>query len=173
MRVGGSGKSPLKPGEQTTVSLEGPEGRLKLAARCVWTRRAGFRRWELGLEFVDIDRRRQRAVESLAMFGYFAGDPAASNSETSNTPEPPSKKPRVAKFEEPDHYAILHVARDADDEQIRQAFRTIAKQLHPDRNSAPDASLQFEAAKQAYDILRDPDARAKYDVRRSAEDQAA
>lgn len=62
-----------------------------------------------------------------------------------------------------DPYEVLGVPRDADDAQIKKAFRRLARELHPDNNDAPDAEERFKDAATAYEILSDPDRRATYD----------
>jgi molecular chaperone DnaJ len=62
-----------------------------------------------------------------------------------------------------DAYELLGVPRDADDAQIKKAFRKLARELHPDVNSEPDAEARFKEVGQAYEILSDPERRATYD----------
>lgn len=63
-----------------------------------------------------------------------------------------------------DLYQQLGVKRGASDAEIKKAYRSLAKQLHPDRNQDnPKASERFGKVTQAYDILSDKDRRAKYD----------
>ncbi|MDH3580776.1 MAG: molecular chaperone DnaJ [Hyphomicrobiales bacterium] len=63
-----------------------------------------------------------------------------------------------------DYYETLGVSRDADDAQIKNAFRTLAKELHPDRNPDDAASEQrFKEVNEAYEALKDPQRRAAYD----------
>src|SRR3954451_3222309 len=62
-----------------------------------------------------------------------------------------------------DPYEILGVARDADDTEIKKAFRKLARQLHPDVNSAETAEEDFKEAAEAYEILSDPERKATYD----------
>ena len=63
-----------------------------------------------------------------------------------------------------DPYEVLGVARDADDAQIKKAFRRLARELHPDVNRHdPDAEEKFKEAAEAYEILSDPERRATYD----------
>ena len=62
------------------------------------------------------------------------------------------------------YYEILGVAPDATPDEIRAAYRRLAKQYHPDVNSDPDAGERFIAVQQAYETLSDPEARARYDL---------
>jgi molecular chaperone DnaJ len=71
----------------------------------------------------------------------------------------------VARSAQPrDPYEVLGVSRQADDAQIKKAFRQLARELHPDVNTDdPDAEEKFKDAAEAYEILSDPDRRATYD----------
>jgi molecular chaperone DnaJ len=63
-----------------------------------------------------------------------------------------------------DPYAVLGVTRDADESQIKKAFRKLARELHPDVNKHdPDAEEKFREAAEAYEILNDADRRAAFD----------
>ena len=63
-----------------------------------------------------------------------------------------------------DPYDVLGVGRDADEQQIKSAFRKLARELHPDVNAHdPDAETKFKEAAEAYEILSDPERRALYD----------
>jgi molecular chaperone DnaJ len=63
-----------------------------------------------------------------------------------------------------DYYEILGVVRGASDDDIKRAYRKLAMQYHPDRNVGDaDAEVKFKEAAEAYDVLRDPDKRQRYD----------
>ncbi|MGZ6673578.1 MAG: DnaJ domain-containing protein, partial [Solirubrobacteraceae bacterium] len=63
-----------------------------------------------------------------------------------------------------DPYEVLGVARDADETQIKKAFRRLARELHPDVNRHdPDAEEKFKEAAEAYEILSDAERRATFD----------
>src|SRR6201988_1445831 len=63
-----------------------------------------------------------------------------------------------------DPYEVLGVARDAGEQEIKKAFRKLARELHPDVNSHdPQAEEKFKEAAEAYEVLSDADRRATYD----------
>ncbi|MDX1359200.1 MAG: molecular chaperone DnaJ [Clostridia bacterium] len=63
-----------------------------------------------------------------------------------------------------DYYEVLGVSKDASDEDIKKAYRKLAKQFHPDVNKDdPKAEQKFKEASEAYEILSDSNKRARYD----------
>jgi molecular chaperone DnaJ len=62
-----------------------------------------------------------------------------------------------------DYYEVLGVARACTDDDIKKAYRRLALQYHPDRNSAPEATERFKEATEAYQILSDTEKRGMYD----------
>jgi molecular chaperone DnaJ len=70
----------------------------------------------------------------------------------------------VAATAQRDYYEVLGVARDADEQAIRDAFRKLALRYHPDRNKDPDATERFKEIAAAYAVLSDPAKRAAYDA---------
>src|SRR5437762_7389878 len=63
-----------------------------------------------------------------------------------------------------DYYEILGVAKEADAEEIKRAYRKLAMQYHPDRNAGDaDAEEKFKEAAEAYEVLHDADKRRRYD----------
>ena len=63
-----------------------------------------------------------------------------------------------------DHYEILGVSRDASTEEIKKAYRRLARELHPDVNPSEDAAERFKDVTHAYDVLSDPNERQRYDL---------
>ena len=59
-------------------------------------------------------------------------------------------------------YAILGVAPNASDEEIKKVYRSLAMRYHPDRNDAPGAEARFKAVTKAYEILSDAAKRDEY-----------
>ncbi|MBQ1330755.1 MAG: molecular chaperone DnaJ [Desulfovibrio sp.] len=63
-----------------------------------------------------------------------------------------------------DYYDVLGVGKDASDDEIKKAYRKLAFKYHPDRNPGDkEAEAKFKEAAEAYDVLRDPNKRARYD----------
>jgi curved DNA-binding protein len=62
-----------------------------------------------------------------------------------------------------DYYATLGVARDASEDEIKKAYRRLARQYHPDVSKDPDGERKFKEVAEAWATLRDPEKRAAYD----------
>ena len=62
-----------------------------------------------------------------------------------------------------DYYTTLGVAKNASQEEIQRAYRKLARKYHPDVNKTSDAEETFKDVGEAYEVLKDPDKRAKYD----------
>ncbi len=62
-----------------------------------------------------------------------------------------------------DYYQIMSVARDASQDEIKRAYRKLARKYHPDVSKEPDAETRFKEVGEAYEVLKDPEKRAAYD----------
>ncbi len=64
---------------------------------------------------------------------------------------------------ERDYYELLGVSRAADDQEIKKAFRRLARELHPDVSEHPEAEVRFREVSEAYEALSNPETRQLYD----------
>ncbi len=62
-----------------------------------------------------------------------------------------------------DYYAVMDVARDASQDDIKRAYRKLARKYHPDVSKEADAEQRFKELGEAYEVLKDPEKRAAYD----------
>ena len=63
-----------------------------------------------------------------------------------------------------DYYAMLKVRRDATQDEVKRAYRRLARELHPDVNPDPETQERFKEITQAYEVLSDTDKRRMYDM---------
>ncbi len=69
----------------------------------------------------------------------------------------------VQRHSKRDYYEVLGVTRDVDEAELKRAFRELARKFHPDVNPSQHAEDRFKEANEAYAVLSDPKARARYD----------
>jgi curved DNA-binding protein len=62
-----------------------------------------------------------------------------------------------------DYYEVMGVKRDASQDEIKRAYRKLARKYHPDVSKEPDAEKRFKEIGEAYEVLKDPEKRAAYD----------
>lgn len=62
-----------------------------------------------------------------------------------------------------DYYKIMGLKRDASQDDIKRAYRKLARRYHPDVSKEPDAEAKFRQTGEAYEVLKDPEKRAAYD----------
>ncbi len=62
-----------------------------------------------------------------------------------------------------DYYEVMGVARDATQDDIKRAYRKLARKYHPDVSEDKDAEARFKEVGEAYEVLKDPEKRAAYD----------
>lgn len=71
-----------------------------------------------------------------------------------------------------DYYATLGVKKDTPQDEIQKAYKKLARKFHPDVNKDPQAEVKFKEIGEAYEVLKDPDKRKKYDQYGSAWNRA-
>ena len=64
---------------------------------------------------------------------------------------------------ERDYYEVLGVSKTASEDEIKKAYRSLAKKYHPDVSKEPNAEEKFKEVQKAYDCLSDPSKRENYD----------
>ncbi|KAI9136898.1 hypothetical protein BKA69DRAFT_1101501 [Paraphysoderma sedebokerense] len=79
------------------------------------------------------------------------------------TPEQAASVKEIKQRNASDYYAVLGLEKSASESEIKKAYRKLALQLHPDKNSAPGADEAFKAVSKAFAILGDEDKRRQYD----------
>lgn len=72
-----------------------------------------------------------------------------------------------------DYYESLGISKNASDDEIKKAYRTLAKKYHPDLNHEPGAQEKFKEVQEAYDVLSDPEKKSNYDKYGTADPQEA
>lgn len=154
VRVSVPRKPPLVLGARVTVGLDSATDSLTIDARVARIRHTGGGRYELGLEFIDPTPQQQQAVELLGRTGSTRAGPSASQ----------RRDKLIAALKAPDYYATLGVPPSATPDELQQAFRALARKLHPDVNREPDAERRFAQVNEAYHVLGDERARAEYDA---------
>lgn len=160
-------KPPIRVGQIIEAKLDSGTHRVPISGQVVWVRRKGLKEFEVGVHFVNIKQSLKAAIESIGMFGFVDFEQAAQAKQKKYGGSNSGGQTIRATATLPDYYRILELDLDATDEDIRLAFRTLARRYHPDVAQSRDASEKFVQIQQAYEVLRDDDARKSYDRRRA------
>lgn len=168
LRARSRGRPELKPGDSVTLVVESESQQIRVTGRAVWVKRAGWRSFEIGVQFVDVRPGIAAALGQLAQYGFVPSGGAAAGYKAS---APPPKVRAVVEIE--DLYTIFGVPRDANDDQIRETYHALARKYHPDVCTDTEAQDRFTLISKAYSILRDPDRRQRYDQMLARANRAA
>jgi DnaJ-domain-containing protein 1 len=170
IRVRCASNPSVRPGDVLELTLRRGSGTLRTIAKVAWIKVPLFRAASMGLRFVDKDAEALSALLEALCPGH-ASEPSEQGNTTTDSQKPAD--PVTVTIDVEDLYAIVGVPRTATENQIREAFRTLAKTLHPDMNPDPAAQQRFAAISKAYAVLRDPAHRARYDRLLSSASRAA
>lgn len=140
----------VKRGHVFEISLTCGEVKIFVLTRVAWTSQVDKSVWNIGLHFFDADAQTRSDIERLL-------DSAAAGREL---------LPTTVEVE--DLYATLGIAPSATAEEIRAAYRRLARQYHPDYAPDEESSRKFARISKCYMVLRDESLRRRYDELRSA-----
>lgn len=175
MRVRFEEENAVTPGTVLNFQVHSAGRMFSIRGMVIWKRKQKkSHASECGVRFLDLSPEHRALIEHIARFGVMprqgekvTGNPGAGAGATRPTPPPPPPARNTVSIEIEDLYSILGVTPNANDEQIRRAYRELARKLHPDSCKDADATEKFTLLGKAYTVLRDPDLRAKYDQMRS------
>lgn len=135
----------VRAGHVFEIAISCDGDRVFVLSRVAWTRKIDKDLWNIGLQFIDADSRTRADLERLL-------DRCASGREM---------LPTSAEVE--DLYAVLGVARESSPDQIRTAYRKLARQFHPDHAPDDESARRFARISKSYMVLRDESLRRRYD----------
>lgn len=182
MRVRCPGQSPVYIGQPFWFGISAGDKYLRVQGEPIWIRRTGLfgNACEIGVRFVGVDSKTRAMIADLARYGFVPDrtEPAPSHEDAASYE--PDAIPRDAEqasagasndphnaasveVEVPDLYEMFELPRTASDDDIRAAYRRLARDLHPDSNPSADAAEQFAELTKAYQLLKDPGLRRRYD----------
>ena len=157
IRLQFKGRCPVKVGKTLPVKLKTPNGSLPVTLRTVWRKRTGLMGgYEAGFQFVGIKPAQSVALATIARFGFVStadvqpGGAKRSSSSTRSTPGNVEASIVMAEY-----YDRLDLPRDASMEDIKVAYRKLARKYHPDVAPGEENRQKFIALREAYDLLCD------------------
>lgn len=132
-------------GDLVWLQLRCGELGMQVRAKVAWIRRTGVKERIMGLQFVGLKPSMLAAIQVLARQG-------ASSRSTQAAPKDQTPVRIAAQL--PDPHTVLGVPRDASFELIHKAYRSLARQYHPDFNNSPQALIRFREITDAYRVLK-------------------
>lgn len=183
LRCQTEGKPSVSVGQVVPLIIRNDGQAIKVHGQVVWVRRLGgvmSKAFQIGLRFRDVTPKLERALDQLGRFGYVnakdlvedlgaipdpaprpqaAPGPATAPAGTAEGGPPRS----VCDIEIEDLYRVLEVLPTADDATIKKAYHELAKRYHPDVCKEEGGREKFEDVNKAFQVLRDPNLRRRYD----------
>lgn len=181
MRIRCEARPPLNKGDAQSFVLQVEGRRIRLPGIVAWVRRSSLlsKVHEVGVRFTDQRAGVRKLLEQIGQHGFLpggseggaaaasGGNASASSRGTGRTgaasADPHERALPSVGIEVDDLYALLGVARDASDAEIRSTFHTLARELHPDAGGDAADPDRFAEINKAYRVLRDPALRERYD----------
>ena len=150
-------KPSVLTGHTLGIHVEAGDRKLDIKGKIVWVKRAPrFKKeWHLGVKFEDQSDGVRDAVMSIARAFRIKSPDESGDTQTSQR--------ATVSVDVDDLYVLLNVTPSASTDDIREAYRKLAFQWHPDRCSQPGAVEMFDCINKAHAILREPSARRRYD----------
>jgi hypothetical protein len=161
MRVRAAGRVRASVGQVVPLTIRWAGCRVSVKGRVVRVARTDDGAREVGIQFVDASPRLRAALAHLGQYGFVPGTDAGAEESGARADDAAHRgRPRKAL---PDYYRVLGVTADASTAEIRDAYRRLSRQHHPDVSRHPEAARTFQALADAYRALRDDSARKRYD----------
>ena len=152
MRIAVSGRCRIKIGQVVPIKLKTPSGMMVLSARAVWRRRTGLLGGhQVGFNFDSITPQQSVALGTIARFGFVAGSEVVSDT-PSNTASPAQVEASIVLAE---YYKRLGLEPSASGDEIKAAYRQLARKYHPDVAPGEENRQKFMELREAYDLIND------------------
>ncbi|MEM9881956.1 MAG: DnaJ domain-containing protein [Planctomycetota bacterium] len=158
VRVAVRGRCPLKEGQSLNLPLQTPHGRMTLPSRVMWRKRTGLLGGcVLGLDFVGIKPNQSVVLATIARFGFVAASEVKSATGGATGGAGSVDKPEriEADLAMAPYFAKLALTPQASAEQVKDAYRKLARQYHPDVAPGPENQAKFVELREAYQLLSD------------------
>ncbi len=155
-------KTELCRGMFLQLALSDDHERMIVPCQVRWVRKQKGE-WQAGFEFLGLTDAMMSRLWDMGKACAADARPGDAKAANPAPAQPASDAPGI-KAEIEDLYRLLGVTRHADAAAIKAAYRELAKKLHPDHNSDPEAHRTFSVVSKAYAVLRDPDKKARYDA---------
>ena len=188
MKVQVTGKPSVKVGSSGQLKIKAEDGAITVNYVVKWISRSGFRKYTLGVQFVNMRPGLPAVIDSIARFGIVrasdrvpastGGTQRVSRAGTKPVSRRPVEGPKritrtgfasrgirtTRTF--PDYYQYLGLPPNASPNDVQQAFHKLALRFHPDVARNPSDAEKFHHIQEAYNVLKDPDRRQAYDAKR-------
>ncbi|MEM8737441.1 MAG: DnaJ domain-containing protein [Planctomycetota bacterium] len=155
MRVAIKGRCAIRTGQVLPLKLKTPHGTMTLSARVVWRRRSGLLGGaQVGLHFDGIKPSQSVALATIARFGFIAPDGVkpAQDTPASVGQSPTQVEANIVLAE---YYERLGLPTDASPQDVKEAYRKLARTYHPDVAPGPENQRKFMLLREAYDLIND------------------